>query len=70
MIDDKITDVVQIKSNDKFTCRICGFSTAEFDNAINHMIAEHGYNLKFFGTESYTNDVQMPFHYTVAMMAK
>ena len=48
MFNDKITDVVQIKSNDKFTCKICGFSTDEFENAINHMLVAHGYNLNFF----------------------
>lgn len=70
MITENISDIVYIKSKETYTCRICNSSTEFFEVAINHMINEHGYKLKFIGTETESNYDQMPFHYTVAILTK
>jgi hypothetical protein len=70
MIDEKISDVVHLKSKEKNPCKICGFTPQSFEEAMNHMIAEHDYRMQFIGTETDTGDREMPFHYTVAILAK
>ena len=70
MITENISDVVHLKSKDRSRCKICGFSADNFETAINHMIVEHEYKLKYVGTETESNDKGLSFHYTIAILGK
>ena len=65
-----VTEVVHITSKDQGKCKRCNFSPDNFESRINHLIHEHEYKLKFIGTETDSSEEKLPFHYTIAILAK
>jgi len=64
-----VSEVIHVTSKDRKKCKLCNFLPDDFENEINHLIQEHGYALKFFGTET-DSENYLPFHYTIAMLVK
>jgi len=69
-----IKSIFHLSSNISRSCpeEGCGFAIANdaLDDAVNHMIEVHGYQVEHIGQETSTGGDGRPYHSTVAVVAK